>query len=275
MPRVLKTPTSHIGEALLMIEGTEMAAATDRGRIRLHNEDCIAHNAAIGLAVLADGMGGHNAGEVASRIAVEVIASGIEGALVGSKPRRASASAASLISEFISQANERIYRKACTCRNLSGMGTTVVVALWHSGCVSVGHVGDSRLYRLRSHELEQLTHDHSLAQEHVDRGLMSLEEARVSSVRNVLTRTVGNAGYVVPELSTYAVAPHDLYLLCSDGLTDMLTDEQIAQVLHAFRGDIQRAAEALIDEANREGGVDNISLILARMPGVTVSGGDK
>jgi len=83
---------------------------------------------------------------------------------------------------------------------------------------------------------------------------------------------IGNAGYVVPELSTYAVAPHDLYLLCSDGLTDMLTDEQIAQVLHAFQGDMQRAAEALIDEANREGGVDNISLILARMPGVTVSG---
>jgi PPM family protein phosphatase len=243
-----------------MMAALDMAAATDRGRLRLHNEDCVAADAANGFAVLADGMGGHNAGEVASRMAVDVITSGIQAAR-----QHPGVSAESLIADQISQANERIYQAAQARGEYSGMGTTVVVALWHDRSVSVGHVGDSRMYRLRARELKQLTHDHSLAQEHVDLGLLSIEEARTAPIRSVLTRTVGNGAQVTAELNTFPVAADDLYLLCSDGLTDMLTDEQISAALISFGTPIQEAADQLIAQANHHGGLDNVSVILVRI----------
>jgi PPM family protein phosphatase len=248
-----------------MMAALDVAAATHRGRLRLHNEDCIAANAAIGLAVLADGMGGHNAGEVASRMAVDVITSGIDAALKGAVMQHSRTRAESLIAEHISQANERIYEAGQARGEYSGMGTTVVVALWHDRSVSVGHVGDSRMYRLRARELKQLTHDHSLAQEHVDLGLLSSEQARSAPMRSVLTRTVGNGPQVPAELNTFAVAADDLYLLCSDGLTDMLTDEQISEALISFGTPIQNAADHLIAQANDHGGLDNVSVILVRI----------
>jgi protein phosphatase len=121
------------------------------------------------------------------------------------------------------------------------------------------------MYRMRARELEQLTHDHSLAQDHIDRGLLSPDEARTAPIRNVLTRTVGNASEVAADLKTFRVAVDDLYLLCSDGLTDMLTDEQIREALISFGTQIQQAAEQLIKQANQQGGVDNISVILVRV----------
>ena len=248
-----------------MTAALDMAAATHRGRLRLQNEDCVAADAAIGLAVLADGMGGHNAGEVASRMAVDVITAGIQASVKKAAGQHTRASAESLIANHISQANERIYEAGQARGEYSGMGTTVVVAFWHERSVSVGHVGDSRMYRLRARELKQLTHDHSLAQEHVDLGLLSSEEARTAPIRSVLTRTVGNGSQVTAELNTFPVAADDLYLLCSDGLTDMLTDEQISEALISFGTTIQNAADQLIAQANHHGGVDNVSVILARI----------
>jgi serine/threonine protein phosphatase PrpC len=248
-----------------MTAALDIAAATHRGRLRLQNEDCVAADAAIGLAVLADGMGGHNAGEVASRMAVDVITAGIQASVKKAAGQHTRASAESLIANHISQANERIYEAGQVRGEYSGMGTTVVVAFWHERSVSVGHVGDSRMYRLRARELKQLTHDHSLAQEHVDLGLLSSEEARTAPIRSVLTRTVGNGPQVTAELNTFSVAADDLYLLCSDGLTDMLTDEQISEALISFGTTIQNAADQLIAQANHHGGVDNVSVILARI----------
>jgi serine/threonine protein phosphatase PrpC len=248
-----------------MTAALDIAAATHRGRLRLQNEDCVAADAAIGLAVLADGMGGHNAGEVASRMAVDVITAGIQASVKKAAGQHTRASAESLIANHISQANERIYEAGQARGEYSGMGTTVVVAFWHERSVSVGHVGDSRMYRLRARELKQLTHDHSLAQEHVDLGLLSSEEARTAPIRSVLTRTVGNGSQVTAELNTFPVAADDLYLLCSDGLTDMLTDEQISEALISFGTTIQNAADQLIAQANHHGGVDNVSVILARI----------
>jgi protein phosphatase len=248
-----------------MTAALDIAAATHRGRLRLQNEDCVAADAAIGLAVLADGMGGHNAGEVASRMAVDVITAGIQASVKKAAGQHTRASAESLIAKHISQANERIYEAGQARGEYSGMGTTVVVAFWHERSVSVGHVGDSRMYRLRARELKQLTHDHSLAQEHVDLGLLSSEEARTAPIRSVLTRTVGNGSQVTAELNTFPVAADDLYLLCSDGLTDMLTDEQISEALISFGTTIQNAADQLIAQANHHGGVDNVSVILARI----------
>jgi protein phosphatase len=247
-----------------MMAALDMAAATHRGRLRLHNEDCVAADAAIGFAVLADGMGGHNAGEVASRMAVDVITSGIQ-AVIKKAALHPGVSTESVIANHISQANERIYEAGQARSEYSGMGTTVVVALWHDRSVSVGHVGDSRMYRLRARQLKQLTHDHSLAQEHVDLGLLSTEQARTAPIRSVLTRTVGNGSHVTAELNTFPVVADDLYLLCSDGLTDMLTDEQISEALTSFGTPIQKAADQLIAQANHHGGVDNVSVILVRI----------
>jgi serine/threonine protein phosphatase PrpC len=249
----------------IMTTALDMVAATHCGLRRVHNEDCIAVDRGVGLAVLADGMGGHKAGEVASRIAVEVITSGIQAAVAEAPPPRLNTAAESLIAQHVSQANERIFEAAEANPAYGGMGTTVVVALWHDGSVSVGHVGDSRMYRMRARELEQLTHDHSLAQDHIDRGLLSLDEARTAPIRNVLTRTVGNASEVTADLKSFEVAVDDVYLLCSDGLTDMLTDEQISEALISFGAQIHHAAEELIKQANHQGGVDNISVILVRV----------
>ena len=244
----------------------DMAAGSHRGRVRPHNEDCFAASTGLGLAILADGMGGHQAGEVASRMAVDVIGAGIHAALRASpRPSIESASAESLLVDQIALANARILEAGSARADFAGMGSTVVVALWHDGAVTVGHVGDSRLYRLRARELEQLTHDHSLAQEQIDRGRLSPEDARAAGLRNVLTRTLGNAGEVIAELNTFEVAGGDLYLLCSDGLTDMLSDAQIRDALLSVGGEIQGAVDRLIHEANEKGGLDNISVIVARV----------
>ena len=242
----------------------EIAAATDSGVVRTHNEDCFATSSEYGFAVLADGMGGHNAGEVASHMAVDVIASGIEAAMRDLTRPLDRTRAEGLIAEHVAEANTRILEAGQQRSEYAGMGTTVVVALWHDTSVSVGHIGDSRMYRLRARELRQLTRDHSLAQEHIDRGTLSEDEARAAGIRSILTRTLGNAEHVTVELNTFESAEDDLYLLCSDGLTDMLTDEQICALLSFFSVELNQAVEQLIEHANEQGGIDNISVILVR-----------
>ena len=190
----------------------EMAVATHVGMVRAHNEDSVEARPQSGLAVVADGMGGHNAGEVASRMAVDLIIEGIEAATAELAGPFDAKRAETVITEHITRANAAIHESGRTRRERAGMGTTVVVALWYDTSVTVGHVGDSRMYRLRGGALEQLTTDHSLAQEQVDRGTLSRESARNAAIRNVLTQAVGSESKVSADLKTYTVLPGDVYV---------------------------------------------------------------
>ena len=241
----------------------EVATATHSGMVRSHNEDSIAADAEIGLAVLADGMGGYNAGEVASGIAVAMISEEMK-KLLGAADAEPDG-AEKLLGEQVARANAAIYQAAQSQPQYSGMGTTLVVALWHDNKMSVGHVGDSRLYRLRSETFEQVTRDHSLLQEQIDSGMITREQARFSQNKNLVTRAVGIDAEVETELHTYAVEPGDIYLLCSDGLSDMVTDEDIQLTLSSLQANLPLAAEQLVQQANDNGGRDNISVILVRV----------
>jgi serine/threonine protein phosphatase PrpC len=242
----------------------EMVAVSDRGRVRPGNEDCAAVHPEIGLAVLADGMGGHNAGEVASGMAVSLIGEGMLLDIDGEVPLTPER-ARGLIAAQVSSANAQIHAAGAARRDRTGMGTTVVVSLWHEGAVSVGHVGDSRFYRRRGNDLAQLTRDHTVVQEQVDRGYLSPAEAKRAPGRNILTRALGTDAHVDADLDTFDTAPGDVYLLCSDGLTEMLADVEIGGVLAAFGASLDAAADELVRRANENGGVDNISVILVRV----------
>jgi protein phosphatase len=241
----------------------EMVAVSDRGMVRPGNEDRVAVQPPIGLAVLADGMGGHNAGEVASGMAVEVIVADTL-STIDPAASLAPAEARAVVARHIARANSEINAAGTASRERAGMGTTIVAALWHDASVTVGHVGDSRFYRLRGRELTQLTRDHTLVQERVDRGTLSLDAARSAASRNILTRALGTEPGVDIDLETHATARGDVYLLCSDGLTEMLEDAEIAEVLADFGATLRSAADELVRRANDNGGVDNVSVILVR-----------
>lgn len=244
----------------------EVASATHPGKVRSHNEDSIAADAEVGLAVLADGMGGYNAGEVASGIAVAMITAELKKALADIKTGALDDSSAErLLGEHAMKANAAIYQAAQNQAQYSGMGTTLVVALWYDNRMAVGHIGDSRLYRLRGDVLEQVTRDHSLLQEQIDSGMLTREQARYSQNKNLVTRAVGIDPEVDAELHTYLVQSGDIYLLCSDGLSDMVTDEDIQHTLSSLRANLPLAAEHLVQQANDNGGRDNISVILVRV----------
>jgi protein phosphatase len=241
----------------------EVATATHSGMVRSHNEDSIAADAEIGLAVLADGMGGYNAGEVASGIAVAMISDEMKKLLEGAGAEVNGAE--DLLSEHVARANAAIYHAAQNQPQYSGMGTTLVVALWYDNKMAVGHVGDSRLYRLRGETLEQVTRDHSLLQEQIDSGMITKEQGRFSQNKNLVTRAVGIDEEVETEVHTYPVQPGDIYLLCSDGLSDMVTDEDLQLTLSSLQANLPLAAEQLVQQANDNGGRDNISVILVRV----------
>lgn len=244
----------------------EAVTATHPGMVRSHNEDSLAADAEIGLAVLADGMGGYNAGEVASGIAVELIRTEMKKALAGKTPEELDGQdAEQLIEKHATRANAAIYHASQTQPQYSGMGTTLVVALWHDNQISVGHIGDSRLYRLRDGALEQITRDHSLLQEQIDSGMITREQARHSQNKNLVTRAVGIDPEVETEVHTYSVEPGDIYLLCSDGLSDMVSDEDVQLTLTSLSANLPLAAEQLVQLANDCGGRDNISVILVRV----------
>ena len=244
----------------------EVAIATHPGMVRSHNEDSIAADAEAGLAVLADGMGGYNAGEVASGIAVELIKTEMKKSLADKRPEELSGqNAEQLITEHATQANAAIYHASQSQPQYSGMGTTLVVALWHDNHISVGHVGDSRLYRLRGGALEQVTRDHSLLQEQIDSGMITKEQARHSQNKNLVTRAVGIDPEVETEVHTYPVQAGDIYLMCSDGLNDMVTDEDIQTTLSSLQANLPLAAQQLVQQACDNGGRDNVSVILVRV----------
>lgn len=243
---------------------------TDEGLVRDHNEDSIASNAELGLLVLADGMGGHKGGEVASAIAVDSILQDLTNALpqitTGSTDENTGYSLESmLIEKAIKDANLKIYTAAQNNKNYEGMGTTVVVLLLYDNRITVAHVGDSRLYRMRDRLLEQMTRDHTLLQELVDRGFYTKKEARESLNKNLVTRAVGvNPDVDVDLLEDIALAG-DMYLLCSDGLTDMITDDLIEDIQLNHRDNQDKMTKELIKQANDHGGKDNVSVMLAQV----------
>ncbi len=248
----------------------EVANLSDTGLRRRHNEDSTASDHRTGLLVLADGMGGYLSGEVASAIAVSYIVNEIARRLAqDGRPKGMNGySWESLaVQRAIKDANALIYRTGRDEPQCSGMGTTVVAVWFHGDRVSVGHVGDSRCYRLRNGLFEQITSDHSMAQELIEQGLLSPEQASLTVPKNLVTRALGIAETVDIDLHEEQVSPGDLYLMCSDGLYDMLANEEIHLTLRKYSDNLAQAAGQLVAMANERGGHDNISVILARPGG--------
>jgi len=227
------------------------SALTDTGRRRPHNEDtfvCVPP-----LFAVADGVGGAQAGEIASRLAAATL-----------EERAPDALGEGTLARLLLEANNRIYTRALGDPDAAGMGTVVTALLVDEavGTVAIGHVGDSRAYRLRNGALEQLTPDHSLVGELVRAGRLSIEEAEQHPHRSVITRAVGTEPVVDVHTETLPTAPDDLYLICSDGLTDIVRDERILELIVAADRDPEKAVEFLVDAANEAGGIDNITVVL-------------
>jgi protein phosphatase len=243
---------------------------TDTGKVREHNEDAIGSNADIGLMVLADGMGGYNAGEVASGIAVQTITElATEGASREKRneidPSTGFMRQSIVLRDAVARANKIIFQTAQSQTHCEGMGTTLVTAMFYDNKVSIAHVGDSRAYRLRGDKFEQLTLDHSLLQELVDRGFYSEEEAQRSTNRNYVTRALGVEPSVEVEVHEFDVLPNDVYLLCSDGLPDMVEDEDIHLTISTFNASLDVVGQQLVQLTNDHGGRDNVSVMLAQV----------
>ncbi len=243
---------------------------SDTGRIREHNEDTIGTDADIGLVVLADGMGGYKAGEVASGIAVRTVMSLVKDAveredLTIRDPESGMSRPGILLRDAIQRANKIIYQTARTQANCEGMGTTVVAGLFFDDRLTVAHVGDSRLYLQRGGEFRQVTQDHSLLQELVSRGFYTPEEAQRAAAKNYVTRALGVEPAVEVDVTEVPVSKDDLFLLCSDGLSDMVEDEDIHLTISTFGGNLETLAKQLVLLSNDNGGRDNISIVLARV----------
>jgi protein phosphatase len=251
-------------------QALEIASYSDPGMVRSHNEDSIASDASKGLVVLADGMGGYNAGEVASGMATTVLVTELQQLLDDHAPHQLDSEsgqslAQKLLREQIAKTNTSIYQASQSQPQYAGMGTTLVVALFYDNRMTVAHIGDSRLYRLRGEEFRQVTRDHSLLQEQIDSGMITLEQAKLSQNKNLVTRALGIDPAVDPEIHDYETQPGDIYLLCSDGLCDMVGDEDIGMVLHTLGANLKLCAHQLVQMANDNGGRDNVSVILVRV----------
>jgi len=242
----------------------DFAWRTDRGNVRGRNEDSVAVDEETGVVVIADGVGGASSGNVASHIATEEICK----RFVRDPPSRVEPTPASLLAQAaVDEANCAILAHARQRPDCAGMGTTVVVGYFGNAWLAYAHVGDSRLYRLRDRRLVQLTRDHSFIQEVVDQGFFpNLSEARHYGINShVLTRALGSVLHVVAETSITQLAEGDVYLFCTDGLTGMVPDDELQSMLSSPRGDLGRAAEELVHRACANGGVDNITVVLARV----------
>ena len=248
----------------------QFAEITHTGKVRDHNEDAIGTDHELGLMVLADGMGGYNAGEVASGIAVQTISElAAEGAVREDRnetdPHTGLMRQTIVLRDAVARSNKIIFQTAQSQTHCEGMGTTLVTALFYDDKISIAHVGDSRAYRLRGGKFEQLTMDHSLLQELVDRGFYSEEEAQRSTNRNYVTRALGVEPSVDVEVQEFEVLPDDIYLLCSDGLPDMVEDEDIHLTISTFNASLDVVGQQLVDLANDHGGRDNVSVMLAQV----------
>ncbi len=255
---------------MILRDAIKIAVASHTGRVRQHNEDSTAYNIDIGLAVLADGMGGYRAGEVASAMATTTIyretRAALETLVRGQTDQASGYHYESLVMrDAIATANEIIFRAAREAPEFNGMGTTAVASLFYDNRVTIAHVGDSRGYRWRGGKLEQLTLDHTVVQEYLNSGLYTPEQARASTDKNLVTRALGISADVEVDLGEYKVQAQDIYLLCSDGLTDLVDDAVIAATFEKANQSLNQTALRLVELANRKGGTDNISIILARI----------
>lgn len=249
----------------------EIVGRTDTGRVRDHNEDAIADDAHNGFVLLADGMGGYSGGEIASGIAITVIKEQLQQALPKLKKPAEVDEETGLTLESLAmraaaeRANDVVYQTAKSQPQYEGMGTTLVAVTFFDNRISVAHVGDSRLYRVRQGVFEQITRDHSLLQDLIDKGFYTPEEAKSSLNKNVLTRALGNEPQVEVDVQEEIALPGDIYLLCSDGLTDMVEDKEISLTISAASEDLVAAVDKLVELANQHGGRDNISVILVKV----------
>lgn len=238
-----------------------VAGLTDVGRCRERNQDQLFIASDAGVFAVADGMGGHAAGEVASRLAVEALEATTKSRQLGVET--ADAAGAELgLRAAVDEGNRRILESVLQNAEWRGMGTTIVVLKVVGEHAVIGHVGDSRAYRLQGNEMQRLTNDHSWVSEQVRHGLISDEQAHRHPMRNIVTRALGNVARVDLEVTRHSIRPGDVLLLCSDGLNSMLVDDEIAQILRGHSGDPESACQALVTAANARGGEDNITVVV-------------
>ena len=247
----------------------EIVTRTDAGKVRSNNEDSVLANAACGIVVLADGMGGYNAGEVASGMATSMLGKWLENS--AAKREMGATLAAALSSPHvaldigITETNRAIFSAAQSQAQYAGMGTTLVIGVFQGNQLTVAHIGDSRAYRWRDNEFIQITRDHSWLEEKIASGLLTREQAQLSRNKNLVTRAVGIDAQVSAEIHDFEVMSDDVYLFCSDGLNDMVSDKEIGMTLNALSANLDLCASQLIQSANDNGGCDNVSVILVKV----------
>jgi serine/threonine protein phosphatase PrpC len=244
----------------------KISGSTDTGLCRNYNQDFIDFDQNLGIAVLADGMGGHQAGEIAAQMAVNTVLENLQ-KMSGQKNKEPITDSQLLdyISNTISDSNTEICLASKADKRHKGMGATVVAAIVKESQVYVGHVGDSRLYLYRECILQRITKDHSLAQGLIDKGFYTETEAREANMGHLVTRSLGSKAEVEVDTVQHGLELHDILLLCSDGLTDMIPDWKIAEIITENADNLDRIANKLIDLANKHGGKDNISVILMQI----------
>lgn len=249
--------------ALSMPYTVEAVGMSDIGLVRQNNEDVWAEVPEIGLFVLADGMGGHQAGEVAARETVTRICRALKRKIARSK-RYSLQELQDLLRRAIKYVNGQVYKLSRSRDDLRGMGTTLCSLLFHADGVALGHVGDSRVYRFRCGSLEQLTKDHSLLRELVDQGQLSDQQATDFLYKNIITKAIGTEGRVEPAIEALKVHEGDIFLMCTDGLSDLLLPDEIEAILSESES-IDAAAGTLIGTANAMGGRDNITVVIVQI----------
>ena len=247
------------------------AAASDPGRVRKNNEDVFLADPSLGIFAVADGMGGHAAGEVASSLAMDTLRESIaqrNQAHESPYPPNQTAvlsSPSNLLVKGIRLANQAIYQSSHEKEEYEGMGTTVVAVYFSDSSSVVAHVGDSRLYQIRGQKIEQVTEDHSIVWEQFRQGLISKAALSSSPMKNIVTRALGMNPTVDVDMKELSLQKGDLLLLCSDGLTDLILDEELVRTVNAASGDLEQACGDLISLANQRGGKDNITVLLIQI----------
>jgi protein phosphatase len=239
---------------------------TDQGMVRATNQDCFAVDNRVGLWIIADGMGGHAGGETASQLAVEAVKDHIYSSSgIRSQPHEAGRQAEALLTSAIEAADSLVRSAAAATPALTGMGTTMVVGLFGLNpqpAIAIAHIGDSRAYLIRNQQIQALTADHSLVQRLIAEGRISAEEARTHPQQNVLLRAVGAENELPAEVTTHLLDPSDMLLLCTDGLTKMIEDEEMLRIILEYRAHSAEACRRLIQLANDRGGKDNTTVVL-------------